>query len=128
MATAREMLSTIYAHAGAGEWDKVEALVHPEFIIYEAEVLPYGGEWRGRDAMTRCAAAMVSTWEKASVEIHEFTGGDEWGTAFLTLTMTSKKTGRTFSQTISEVGRFENGLLKELRIHYFDAAEVAAEA
>ena len=42
--------------------------------------------------------------------------------------MTSKRTGRTFSQTVNEAGRFKDGILQELRIHYFDAAEVAAEA
>ena len=56
------------------------------------------------------------------------TGGDSWAVTVLTLTMTPKDGGETFSQTVCEAGSFEDGLLKALRIHYFDAAEVAAKA
>ncbi|MEL7447226.1 MAG: nuclear transport factor 2 family protein [Pseudomonadota bacterium] len=126
--TPRELLSAVYAAAGARDWDKVESLLHPDFVLYEAECLPFGGEWRGQDALQRCAAAMYSTWAEAKVDIHDITGGDTWAVTVLTLTMTSKRTGETFSQTVNEAGTFEDGLLKELRIHYFDAAEVAAKA
>jgi hypothetical protein len=123
-----ELLAEIYALAGARDWAGVAARCDPDFVVHEAAVLPFGGEWRGQDALQRVAAAMYGTWETASVEIHEIVGGREWAVVVLTLTMTSKRTGLTFSQTVNEAGRFENGLLKELRIHYFDAAEVAAEA
>ena len=126
--TPRELLSAVYAAAGARDWEKVESLIHPDFVLYEAECLPFGGEWRGKDALQRCAAAMYGTWAEAKVEIHDITGGDSWAVTVLTLTMTSKRTGETFSQTVNEAGTFEGGLLKELRIHYFDAAEVAAKA
>ncbi|QUL37390.1 nuclear transport factor 2 family protein [Erythrobacter sp. JK5] len=128
MASPREMLSAVYAAAGARDWEKVESLIHPDFVLYEAECLPFGGEWRGKDALQRCAAAMYGTWAEATVDIHDITGGDTWAVTVLTLTMTSKRTGETFSQTVNEAGTFEDGLLKELRIHYFDAAEVAEKA
>lgn len=123
-----EMLAEIYGMAGARDWDGVAARCHPDFTVYEAKDLPYGGEWRGLDALQRVSTAMYGTWQEAKVQIHEIVGGKEWAVVVLTLTMTSKRTGRTFSQTVNEAGRFEDGLLKELRIHYFDAAEVAAEA
>ncbi|WP_108789390.1 nuclear transport factor 2 family protein [Erythrobacter sp. Alg231-14] len=126
MSTPREMLAAVYAAAGARDWDLVESLIHPDFILYEAECLPFGGEWRGKDALQRCAAAMYATWAEASVDIHDITGGDTHAVTVLTLTMKSKRTGETFSQTVNECGAFEGGLLKELRIHYFDAAQVAA--
>jgi hypothetical protein len=44
------------------------------------------------------------------------------------LTMHPKDGSAPFTQTICEAGCFEDGLLRELRIHYFDAAEVAARA
>lgn len=128
MSDPREMLAAVYAAAGARDWDRVESLVHPDFVLHEAEVLPFGGEWRGRDALQRCAAAMYGTWEEASVEIHDITGGDSWAVVVLTLTMRPKGDGNTFRQTVCEAGNFEDGLLKELRIHYFDAAEIAERA
>lgn len=124
----REMLSAVYAAAGEGDWDTVASLIHPDFVLYEAKGLPFGGEWRGKDALQRCAAAMYGTWAEAKVDIHDITGGDQWAVVVLTLTMTPKNGGETFKQTVCEAGSFEDGLLKELRIHYFDAAEVAKKA
>lgn len=124
----REMLSAVYAAAGEGDWDTVASLIHPDFVLYEAKGLPFGGEWRGKDALQRCAAAMYGTWAEAKVDIHDITGGDQWAVVVLTLTMTPKNGGETFKQTVCEAGSFEDGLLKELRIHYFDAAEVAEKA
>lgn len=128
LSTPREMLSAVYAAAGAQDWDLVESLIHPDFVLYEAECLPFGGEWRGKDALQRCATAMYGTWADTTTDILDITGGDIHAVTVVKLTMTSKRTGETFSQTINECGAFEGGLLKELRIHYFDPAEVAAKA
>lgn len=128
MSTPRELLTAVYANAGAREWDKVEALLHPDFVLHEAEILPFGGEWKGKDALQRCAAAMYGTWAEAKVDIHDITGGDSWAVTVLTLTMTPKGGDETFSQTVCEAGSFEDGLLKDLRIHYFDPEEVARKA
>ena len=125
---AGELLAEIYALAGARDWAGVTERCHPDFVVHEAACLPYGGEWRGQDALQHVAAAMYGTWADARVEIHEITGGREWAVVVLSLTMTSKRTGRTFTQTVNEAGRFVDGKLRELRIHYFDAAEVAGEA
>jgi ketosteroid isomerase-like protein len=126
--TPGEVLGQIYALAGARDWAGVEALMHPDVVIHEAASLPFAGEWRGKDALQRLSVAMYGTWAEASVEIHDITSGKEWAVVVLTLTMTSKKTGNTFSQTLCEAGRIEGGLLKEHRIHYFDAAQIAEEA
>ena len=128
MSTPAELLADIYRLAGERDWDAVAERLHPEIVIYEAESLPFGGEWQGKDALQRLSAAMYGTWAGARVEIHEIIGGETYAAVILSLTMTSKKTGRTFTQTLSEVGKFEDGLLREHRIHYFDAAEIAAEA
>jgi len=128
MASPREIQAAVYAAAGARDWDKVESLLHPDFVLYEADCLPFAGEWRGKDALQRCAAAMYGTWAEAKVDIHDITGGDTHAVTVLTLTMTPKGGGETFSQTACEMGEFEDGLMKSLRIHYFDANEVARKA
>lgn len=128
MASPREIQAAVYAAAGARDWDKVESLLHPDFVLYEADCLPFAGEWQGKDALQRCAAAMYGTWAEAKVDIHDITGGDTHAVTVLTLTMTPKGGGETFSQTVCEMGEFEDGLMKSLRIHYFDADEVARKA
>ena len=126
--TPRDIQAAVYAAAGARDWDTVESLLHPDFVLYEAECLPFGGEWRGKDALQSCAAAMYGTWAEAKVDIHDITGGDSWAVTVLTLTMSPKDGSAPFSQTVNEMGVFEDGLMKSLHIHYFDAAEVAAKA
>ncbi|MBV7265683.1 nuclear transport factor 2 family protein [Erythrobacter sp. WH131] len=110
----------------------MESLLHADFVLYEADCLPFAGEWRGKDALQRCAAAMYGTWAEAKVDIHDITGGDTHAVTVLTLTMTPKGAdglgGEPFSQTVCEMGEFEDGLMKSLRIHYFDAEEVARKA
>jgi hypothetical protein len=32
----RELLANVYATAGTRDWDAVEALIHPDFVLYEA--------------------------------------------------------------------------------------------
>ena len=128
MASPREIQAAVYAAAGARDWDKVESLLHPDFVLYEADCLPFAGEWRGKDALQRCAAAMYGTWAEAKVDIHDITGGDSHAVTVLTLIMTPKGGGETFSQTVCEMGEFEDGLMKSLKIHYFDAEEVSRKA
>ena len=33
MSTSRELLTAVYANAGARDWDKVETLLHPDFVL-----------------------------------------------------------------------------------------------
>ncbi|GAB4478018.1 MAG: hypothetical protein OHK0018_09000 [Erythrobacter tepidarius] len=122
------MLAKVYATAATRDWDAVEALIHPDFVLYEAGSLPFGGEWRGRDALQRCAAAMYATWADTRLEMLDCTGGETWAVMVIRLTMHPKDGSEPFTQTICEAGTFEGGLLRELRIHYFDAAEVAVRA
>lgn len=128
MASPRELLAKVYATAGTRDWAALAALIHPDFVLYEAASLPFAGEWRGRDALQRCAAAMYGTWKEAKVEILDCTGGDTHAVMVIRLTMHPKDGSTPFTQTVCEAGTFEDGLLRELRIHYFDAAEVAARA
>jgi ketosteroid isomerase-like protein len=126
-ASAAELLGQVYARAGQGDWDGVAALVTEDFTLYEAESTPFGGAYIGKDAMQRCAAAVFGTWDNPHTTTLELVGGKDWAVHILAFTMTSRKTGNTFTQTVCEAGKFENGLLKELRIHYFDTAQIAAE-
>lgn len=123
-----ELLTEIYRLARARDWEGVAPYLAENFTVHEAPSLPFGGEWKGPDAFPRVAQAVFGTWAEASTEIHEIVGGREWAVVVLSFTMKSRKTGRTFTQTVNEAGRFVDGKLAELRIHYFDAAEIAAEA
>jgi ketosteroid isomerase-like protein len=59
--------------------------------------------------------------------IKEVIGGIEWAAVVVDLTLVSKKTGKRFSQTVTELGYIREGKVAELQIHYFDTAQIAAE-
>lgn len=128
MPSPGELLGKVYATAATRDWAAVEALIHPDFVLYEAASLPFAGEWRGKDALQRCAAAMYGTWTDTKLEILDCTGGETHAVMVIRLTMQPTDGSEPFTQTICEAGTFEDGLLRTLRIHYFDAAEVAARA
>lgn len=125
--TAAEILGGVYQRMGAGDWDGMMELLSDDFKVVEPESLPYGGLWEGKDALMRLHPAVMSCYDDPTPVIKEVIGGKEWAAVIVDFTVTSKKTGRRFTQTVSEVGRIENGKLAELQIHYFDTAELAAE-
>jgi len=125
--TAAEVLGTIYQRLGEQDWEGVMALMTDDFKIVEPDSLPYGGVWEGKDALQRLYPAVVSHFDEFSPVIKEVIGGIEWAAVIVDLSLISKKTGRQFSQTVTEVGRIRDGKLAELKIHYFDTAEIAQE-
>lgn len=122
------LVRTLYARAGSGDWDGAEELLSPDLVIHEPPSLPFGGDWTGRDALRRLFARVMGIWESPQVEIESIVGDDVHVVALLRFTMTSKATGRTFTQPVAEVSVIEDGVIREMRIHYFDTAEVAREA
>jgi ketosteroid isomerase-like protein len=125
--TAAEILGGVYLKMSQGDWEGVEALLADDFTIVEPESLPYGGLWKGKDALQRLHPAVMQYFDDPAPVIKEVIGGKEWASVIVDFTVTSKKTGRRFTQTVSEVGRVADGKLAELQIHYFDTAEIAAE-
>jgi len=125
--TAAEVLSGIYQRMGQGDWDGVHQLLADDFSVVEPESLPYGGVWEGKDALQRLYPAVMAHFDDPAPVIKEVIGGKEWAAVIVDFTVTSKKTGNRFTQTVSEVGRVVDGKLVELQIHYFDTAALAAE-
>lgn len=122
------LLKQVYGAAGARDWDTVATLCSDDLVIYEPASLPFGGEYRGRDALLRLFTIVMDYWDNPQVTINAIVGDDTHAAVLLTFTMTSKHTGRTFTQSVAESAKSKDGLVTEMRIHYFDAAEVAREA
>lgn len=125
--SAAEVLESVYQRMRQGDWDGVQAFLTDDFKVVEPASLPYGGNWEGKDALQRLFPAVMQCFENPTPVTREIIGGKEWAAVIVDFTVTSKKTGRRFTQTVSEVGRVVDGKLAELQIHYFDTAELAAE-
>jgi uncharacterized protein len=104
--------------------------------LHEALSLPYGGTYRGPEAMTFMLQRMRATWGrpggdgKSTPTLHteiEYTVGGDMVIAHMMFGGIGKKTGRSFGFPIVEMWRFrDDGVIDEVRPFYFDAA-LAAE-
>lgn len=116
----------MYEHVHRAEWDHVAAFMADDFVIHEPSSLPYGGEWRGRNALQRLYAHVMGYWRDPAVEWIELVGGERHAVALLHFTVTAPDSGKRFSQHVAEVTTFDDaGKMAEMRIHYFDTGEMA---
>ena len=122
------LLTRLYEHAHVGDWDAVETMLSDDLVIHEAESLPFGGEYRGKRALRDLFASVMGYWDSPSVEIYSIVGDDSYVVALMNFSMTSKASGRTIVQKMAEVSTVKDGLVVDMRIHYYDTALVAAEA
>lgn len=116
-----------YTHAERGEWERANAYLADDFAFHEPASLDYGGIWRGKDAMQRLVHHLFDYWGDLDIKVDRLIGDDTHCIVLMKVGMTSKKTGRQFTQDVTEVIRVENGLIKDLRVHYFDTAELALD-
>lgn len=124
---AIEVFEQIYSHIRAGEWDEINKYLAVDFIAYEPESLPFGGEWSGDNVFKRLFPAVMGAFEEPKVEPISMIGGDEWVCYALHFSVTSKSTGKRHTYRTIEHGRIVDGKLKELHLHYFDTAQMVKE-
>jgi len=124
--TPTEVTRAMYEHVARGEWAAVADFMTDDFVIHEPATLPYGGEWRGRDALQRLFNQVMGLWDDPVVEWIDLVGGDEHVVALLRFSMTVRATGKRIVQRVAEVTRFDaDGKMAEMHIHYFDTGEMA---
>jgi uncharacterized protein len=125
MADHLAIVQAIYAAAGVGDWDGVEAHLSDDFMISEAEGLPYAGVWHGKRALRDLYGHVMGFWENPSVEIKEITVGTEHVIGLLQLSGTSKRTGKSFSMPVLEIFRLAGGKVVEIKPVYWDTKHIA---
>ena len=125
--TPVECMQKVYALMRAGEWDEVEKYVADDFILYEPESLPYGGEWTGKDVFRRLFPVVMQTFDDPLVEPVEMSGGAEWANYIIHFSGTSKATGVRSTYRVVESARVADGKMQEMYLHYFDTAKMVAD-
>jgi len=122
--TPVETIQTIYTHIRAGEWDVVDTYLSDDFVAYEPEALPFGGEWSGDLVFKRLFGAVMGSFEAPQVEPIDMSGGDEWVCYAINLSFMSQLTKERVSFRVIEHGHVIDGKLHELHLHYFDTASM----
>ncbi|KTE04221.1 hypothetical protein ATE68_00775 [Sphingopyxis sp. H038] len=126
--TPLEASKAMYAAVARGEWDVVADFMADDLVIHEPTSLPYGGEWRGRDALQKLYAHVMGYWEDPVVKWQELVGGEKYAVALLHFTVTAKSSGKRFETHIAEVTEFDDaGKMASMRIHYFDTVHMVEQ-
>ncbi|GAB5459031.1 MAG: nuclear transport factor 2 family protein [Henriciella sp.] len=125
--TPLECMKNVYALMRQGNWSEVENCLSEDFTVYEPESLPFGGEWRGKDALKRLFTAVMTTFDEPAVDPIEMSGGDEWANYILHFSGTSKATGKRSTYRVIESAKVVEGVMRELHLHYFDTAKIVTD-
>lgn len=105
-----------------GNWNALGAFLDPDFILFQAESLPYGGIWRGPDGFRAWMKAMGdfrSHFSVAAVRIFE---GPDVVVIQAMVTGTARKTGRDIEMPVAQIVTLRDGRLLEVRPFYWDTA------
>jgi ketosteroid isomerase-like protein len=109
-----------YAAVDAGDWTGAEDIFDfDNLILIEADGMPYGGTWQGREAFIRFNEMIYNLWQPLQYKMLEYCAGGDLVICYLQLTGTGK-TGVSWSMTVCEPWRLRNGKVVEIKPHYFD--------
>ncbi|MFI0486515.1 nuclear transport factor 2 family protein [Actinomadura sp. 9N215] len=111
---------------GKADFGGMAAHLAPDVVMYQAEVLPYGGTWRGHDGMERFMAAMSDAWSSLAFLEQRFAVDGETVATYNRCVFQSRPTGRTLETSIMQWITVRDGLVTEFRPFYLDTSAVLA--
>jgi uncharacterized protein len=122
----RRYCAALLAALHKGDFDATASMTDPDFVLHEAEGLPYAGDYGGKDAWRELSASVVSAWSGFRMELLEYLGETPDALVIrVAIFGKSRRTGRPFATTVLELWRFRGETLIELTPHYWDTHALA---
>lgn len=115
-----EYLENAYKAMFSGDLDGFLNHFHEEAEMIEAESLPYGGTFRGIDAIRGAIMEVAQLWEGFNFAVDEMVANDTTVIAYGTFSATARATGKHVSFPITEVTRFRDGQISLIHPIYSD--------
>jgi uncharacterized protein len=106
--------------------ERIKALLHPDVEVREPASLPYGGVYRTRQAFfEQLFPALVTDFEisLADVQVFDAPGG---AAARMTLTFSSRRTGKSLEMPYVEVYEVEDDLVRRIEVFPQDVTALTA--
>lgn len=117
------LVEQFYETAGADE-DMMRNLLHPDFALVEAELLPYAGIFYGLAGWQDFWEKFSECWTDISTANFKMFSNDNMVIARFEMECTARVTGERIVIPLCEVWTFKDGKAIELRPYYFDVAAV----
>lgn len=121
-ASLTAVVESFYAALGRSDYDAAFGLLADDFVLAQAESLPYGGTWEGTDGVRAFFQRLSDTWARfGSRETRYLTDGTTTVVA-LSVAEGETKAGEQFEMPMAQVYTVRGGKLVEARPFYFDTA------
>lgn len=122
----REFCERFIAAMSVGDFDALALMLDENFVVHEAQGLPYAGDYHGIEGWRALSQAVVSTWASFRLKPLEFLG--ETPESFVVrfaISGRSRKTGKLFDSTVLELWKFNGARLREITPYYWDTHALA---
>jgi hypothetical protein len=127
--TAKRTLATVrrfMAATGVERRNERRSLLHDDFIVHEAEGLPFSGDYHGSEGFFELLKRMNDVLELRAGPVTTDPLGDDAVAARFRLTFTSRASGKSVEMGLVEIYTVRHGRIAELDVYYKDPAAVAA--
>jgi ketosteroid isomerase-like protein len=111
------------AAAGA-DFSDMASHFHADVVVHQGPTVPYGGDWRGIDGVERFFAAHSETWQTLDLSDIRYFEGDTGVAVTLRMRAIARRTGRSVDTRTAGLLTFEDGLIRDFRVFYFDPVQV----
>ena len=105
-----------YVQTGGKDCGPVAATLHPQIVMIQADSLPFGGQWHGRDGVKRWMQAFGEAWSSVSATDLRFFEHDDTVVVVAQMEAAARASGQPFRAPICHVGRIRDGLLIEFQM------------
>ncbi|MCB2014523.1 MAG: nuclear transport factor 2 family protein [Sphingobium sp.] len=120
-----DRVNGLYALTAQGRWDEVEEQLTDDFIIREAESLPFGGVYEGKQALQQLYTTVFDFWDDPSLETGDMTISENTAIVMLTFHATSRHNGERLAMPLCEVFHLRGDKFCGITPYYFDTAAIA---
>ncbi|WP_321390430.1 nuclear transport factor 2 family protein [Emcibacter sp.] len=121
----KNQINHLYELTAAGKWDEVEEQLTDDFCIIEADSLPFGGTFNGKNSLQRLYTHVFEFWEDPDLEFHDMTISENNVVCLLTFHATSRHNGERLAMKITEVFHLRGDKICGITPYYFDTAAIA---
>ncbi|WAL68341.1 nuclear transport factor 2 family protein [Amycolatopsis cynarae] len=109
---------------GNASFDGLASCLAEDVVMYQAESLPYGGQWRGHEGIEQFMFAFGKAWESLEFFEHRFVTEAPSVVVYNRGRLRARCTGRTLDTSVMQLITVRDGLIAEMHPFYMDTAAV----
>jgi ketosteroid isomerase-like protein len=122
----REFVQGLYAAVAEGNVGPLFAAMDEDFVTYQAESLPFGGEHRGLEANQRMLETLSRYVDFGTLKMSQFLAGGDLVMALGSMVWRGLDGDQAVEMPLAEVWEVRDGRLLSARPFYLDTASMLA--